>query len=344
MHQDRNNTPMRQANSIQLSTPCTVAQDQLVDLSKGSYCRTCEKQVVDYTNMNDRELIQALRQNHTGCGSFRKNQLDRPLIENELVRRGYSLAAIALLFAIQLCSLEISGQSTNSNTHVGITSIISTKLNKDLIDDHKDLSFREISVIDDQGYPLSYATIAVINLDSVIIDGEVTDSTGTSLLKLNDQANSIRVSYIGYQHKEIRIEELEDNVIELRSLSSQLPEVMVTSDKVDVTRTVAGMFGYSFQGEEDRNKDIPDESKAIDLKLFPNPSSGYCTLESKLLKEALLINVYTSVGQLVLSIPVAHKVKTTIPIQLISPYTSGTYIVELILNNNSTEVVKWVVK
>ncbi|MFK8057612.1 MAG: T9SS type A sorting domain-containing protein [Saprospiraceae bacterium] len=334
---------MQLSTTVNLSTPCTAAGDQLVPLSKGSYCHTCEKQVVDYTSMSDRELVRALRQNPTGCGTFRRDQLNRPLIENELVRRGYSLAAIALLLAMQLCALEVSGQTISPNAHIEITSAIATS-GKSQANQLKDLTIRELNVIDNEGYPLSYATVAILNDDFKIIGGEATDSAGSVFLKLTDQAASIRVSYIGYQHQEISIESLEDNLIELLPLSSQLAEVEIIAFRGSNSKGGYSSTGISYINtkKEVWNHDFPADPNTK-LTLFPNPSTGQSTLKSELLKEGILVNVYSSIGQLVMSVPLVDKRTSSIQLQLSNQLPSGNYIVELVLKTGSTEVVKWMV-
>ena len=291
--------------------------------------------------MSDRELIHALRQNPTGCGSFRKDQLDRPLVENELVRRGYSLAAIALLLALQLCALEVSGQTLSPNDHISITSAVSSTSGTG---NNTALTIRECKVIDQEGYPLPYATIAVLNKDSMIIGGEVTDSIGSAIMKLSVEAASVRVSYIGYQHQVIRLEELQEGLIELVPLSNQLPQATITALRGNTWR--GGFSSSSITWITTKNEVWNNDSPAnlaSKLNLFPNPSKGQSTLQSELLKEAILINVYSSVGQLVLSIPIVDGSKNSVTLRLGNHLTSGNYIVELVLKNGSTEVVQWLV-
>jgi len=178
----------------------------------------------------------------------------------------------------------------------------------------------------------------------MIIGGEVTDSIGSAIMKLSIEAASVRVSYIGYQHKVIRLEELQEGLIELVPLSNQLPQATVTALRGN---TSTGDFSSSSitwitTKNEVWNKDSP-ANLASKLNLFPNPSKGQSTLQSELLKEAILINVYSSVGQVVMSIPITSFARTSVPLVLNSSSPSGTYIVELVLKNGTTEVTKWMV-
>ena len=101
---------MQAISTLSFPTPCSIVQSQFTQKTQGSKYHAYEKQVVDYTGMSNQELLQALLQNSTGCGFFRAVQLERPLIEGELATRGYSIAAFALLLALQLCSINICVQ------------------------------------------------------------------------------------------------------------------------------------------------------------------------------------------------------------------------------------------
>lgn len=328
---------------LSIPSPCNVDRNQFIALSKGSYCHSCEKQVVDYSGFSDRELISALRQNPTGCGSFRENQLNRPLIENELVRRGYSFAAIAMLLAFQLCALGVFAQNSFSKDQFSSPVSLIKPINLSSSTYHMNPTLQSLQIINDAGYPLSHATIAILNDGNEIIGGEATDSSGYVVLKLDAKAKSIRVSYIGYQHVELPTAALKDEVIELSPLSSNLPTATVSARKVESHSTTEGMFGFS------QNDKVSSTNEQLNipkpgLNLYPNPSPGYSTLESELLKDGLLVNVYSSVGNLVLSLPVANNDdSSSFALHLDDKLPSGTYIVELLLKTGSTEVTKWMV-
>ncbi len=326
---------------ISIHAPCKVDRSQFTKLSQGSFCHSCEKQVVDYTGMSDRELLQALRQNPKGCGSFRTDQLERPLLKDELIKRGYSLAAIAMLLALQVCSLGLFAQDTTYKTDITLKTNLLTPINSNAI--VMNPIIESLQIIDDKGYPLSQATVAILNASNEIIGGEVTDSAGYVILKLEPGATRIRISYIGYQHVEMLTKEIGDELIELYPLSSNLATATITAEEMDPMSVVEGMFGGSIAKVAES---LPDETPALSkpkLNIYPNPSAGQSTLKSDLLTDGRLINIYAATGQLVQSTPVHLHSADQIQLDLPTRFESGTYIIELVLASGFTEATKWVV-
>jgi hypothetical protein len=54
----------------------------MTPVEKGRFCGSCEKQVVDFTNMSDREIAIFFKKPSTGsvCGRFMQEQLDRDIV------------------------------------------------------------------------------------------------------------------------------------------------------------------------------------------------------------------------------------------------------------------------
>lgn len=67
--------------TVQIPRPCHEQWDTMQPTEKGWFCASCQKTVVDYTALSDRELIRRLSQASGDiCGRLRDDQLNRPLI------------------------------------------------------------------------------------------------------------------------------------------------------------------------------------------------------------------------------------------------------------------------
>ena len=66
---------------INIATPCHENWDQMNPIEQGRFCNSCNKAVIDFTNMSDRELAQFFKKPSTGgtCGRFLQEQLDRDI-------------------------------------------------------------------------------------------------------------------------------------------------------------------------------------------------------------------------------------------------------------------------
>ncbi|MBC7571313.1 MAG: hypothetical protein H7319_16515 [Spirosoma sp.] len=71
---------MRQL-AIQIPKPCPERWDGMQPTEQGRFCANCQKAVVDYTALSDRELLRLFSQPVvTTCGRFRDDQLNRTLV------------------------------------------------------------------------------------------------------------------------------------------------------------------------------------------------------------------------------------------------------------------------
>lgn len=72
---------MSKAIQLTVAEPCHENWDKMSPVQQGRFCGSCQKQVVDFSVMSDRELLQFFQKPSTGsvCGRFMTGQLDRNL-------------------------------------------------------------------------------------------------------------------------------------------------------------------------------------------------------------------------------------------------------------------------
>jgi hypothetical protein len=60
--------------------PCHVNWQAMSPTEQGRFCQSCQKQVIDFTNMTDAQILALIpKNNHAVCGRFNTEQLNRPL-------------------------------------------------------------------------------------------------------------------------------------------------------------------------------------------------------------------------------------------------------------------------
>jgi type IX secretion system substrate protein len=66
---------------LQIPKPCHEDWDNMTPVEKGRFCSSCQKQVVDFSRMSDREVAMFFKKPSAGsvCGRFMTDQLDRDL-------------------------------------------------------------------------------------------------------------------------------------------------------------------------------------------------------------------------------------------------------------------------
>jgi hypothetical protein len=79
-------------NSIHISIPkpCHESWDRMDATAQGAFCHSCRKEVIDFSAMTDREVVEYLAKHQTGCGRLRKDQLDTmisiPRVDNGIFK------------------------------------------------------------------------------------------------------------------------------------------------------------------------------------------------------------------------------------------------------------------
>ncbi len=74
---------MKEYYSFKIPEPCSEDWNQMTPSAKGRFCSSCEKTVMDFTEMSSFEISNYLKENvHNGvCGRIFKSQLDRVVVQ-----------------------------------------------------------------------------------------------------------------------------------------------------------------------------------------------------------------------------------------------------------------------
>ncbi len=98
---------------ISIPTPCHENWDAMSPVEKGRFCGSCQKQVVDFSNMSDRQVAEFFKKPSTGsvCGRFMTDQLDR---EIEIPRKRIPWLKYFFQFALPAFLLSLRSSSAKA--------------------------------------------------------------------------------------------------------------------------------------------------------------------------------------------------------------------------------------
>lgn len=85
---------------IRIPEPCHEDWNKMTPKEQGRHCASCDKTVLDFTGMSDKQIMQQLQQNTSTCGRFSNYQLNRDLVLHQTPPKYYGfwkLAACAVL-------------------------------------------------------------------------------------------------------------------------------------------------------------------------------------------------------------------------------------------------------
>jgi len=218
---------------VQLSIPepCHQNWNQMLPEAQGKFCLSCQKTVVDFTAMSDREVLNFFS-NNTGntCGRFNDDQLNKTLSvpkERSIGKWKYfwqfllpavfamhkaegqktmGKPAIQQEFPVKDSVKKVTNkpaptvcQPVSANGVVG-SNVPSSTLLKGRIGGVSVMPVKKIDItiqgkiVDGNGVPLQYVNIASEDKRS----NTITDSFGNFTLKMKDY-QSITISYVGYE-------------------------------------------------------------------------------------------------------------------------------------------------
>lgn len=253
---------MSKSLQLDITTPCHENWGKMNINAEGRFCGSCQKTVVDFTAMSDRELVNYFS-NYSGyaCGRFRSEQLSRELVQPVRkpiwYRHMLNLLVPALLLStkaysqgkiLKKDSIVCTPQSKPSIEEIAIVGGISAT--------RPDRIYPIAGkIVDSDGQPISFATIVV--RDSK--EGVVADEKGQFLLKSKKRNPVLLISSVGYESKEILASHIEIQEVTLPTITSQLKGVVGMFIKID-TPSVFHQFKKYFT------------SGKVVSTIYPNPA------------------------------------------------------------------------
>lgn len=219
--------------TINVKSPCEEKWASMDPSAKGRFCQLCEKEVIDFSNLTDKELIGFFQKNHHQkvCGRFRKTQLKTYSTEKRK-QKGFlklALAGFTLLSIIKPTEAFSQGQPyvETGEREYGPAPVAPNEQQKSRRDNFILIS----GVVKDSATTETLPGVNIQLKGSNI--GTVSDLDGKFELKIKNSKDTetIIVSFIGYLTEEIPVKSDEKEVCDLN-------EILLKPDHVALGETV----------------------------------------------------------------------------------------------------------
>lgn len=233
---------------IQLSIPepCDKIFSKMNPAIRGNFCKNCEKVIVDFTKMSDKEIANFYLKNEgKTCGQFRKDQLNRNIYITPTTTNSYRGKVASIL----LSSVIATGISTAQNN----TSLLAPNRNQHLaeliVNNHKNKietnsvpnqskKTIKLTVTDENREPLIGASVAFKNYKK---HGTSTDIDGTANIDIpvaitEKEVIIIIISYTGYSSSELTVNRDEFNLDKVNTV--------ILSESFLLGYTIVTEYGY----------------------------------------------------------------------------------------------------
>ena len=194
---------------ISIPKPCHEQWDGMTATERGAFCQSCQTEVIDFSTMTDREVVEYLSKNKTGCGRFRNDQLNTnlviPSVENGVFK--WRALFFGFLSFISFKSMKASSVYTpKTYSYTSNKSFSDTTISVQANDSIK-ISGK---VLDEKGEAMVGASIILIGTGGNSNIGTATDLNGNFSLKIDrntikHSSHNIEVRYVGFQSKFVSI-------------------------------------------------------------------------------------------------------------------------------------------
>ncbi len=159
---------------IQIKTPCTENWDKMTPDEKGRFCELCQHSVVDFTTMENNEILDFFKHKSQNkiCGRFQKTQLDLINLTGKEPRQRSNFIGklfFGLSFGIWLAAGPVEARSILGSDLYHIQLI-----NRDFSEGRNDIKGL---VLTDLGEPLFNATVYLYE-ENELITMSKTDKNG----------------------------------------------------------------------------------------------------------------------------------------------------------------------
>lgn len=324
---------------LTIPQPCHENWNKMTPDDKGRFCMSCQKSVIDFSNMTDNEIMQVINiTHHNICGRFADDQLNRNLQPAYRKTRRNWMYFYQVLLAGLMLGKQAKSQGGAELKPVHPPGVTLAANNSDRIFTGK----IALHTNDDkQGKVIDAQTQLPIAGASIIIKdtykGVATDSEGNYSFKnfAVGRRVKLKISAIGYGTKEITWKAGKDNTIALEPVFQPMDTAVVTvyeSSKCKyITAGLVSITSVAITDNYKRKWNEWNSRKAV--KIFPNPVPHGQPVNLELSLEhpgTYRMEVYNASGSLlhVQAVQMSAK-KQTVHLVSQPDWNAGTYYINI---------------
>lgn len=312
--------------NLTIPKPCHQNWDQMTPDEKGRFCGACQKTVVDFTNMSDRELAAFFKKPAGSvCGRFHQDQLNReitvPKKRIPWLRYFFHIAWPAFIVMLKSCGTK-DRTIGRSVTTLSATGSPSAKVPNDLI----------VGAVVTPVIPVEEEILEPVALKGEVAAVEVIDTISTIMGGIGIEVmEPVKDSVVTYE----AVEEPDSAFVAMDTV------VVTAMQNRCNTRVTMGAVAQVTEVNVHKGPPLHNaaESTSSALVAYPNPVKAGGILNIKAAekeREPLSVQLLTSTGQRVLHQQVKGDMPV-IPLSLPSNLIQGIYIVQVVYANGHVD-------
>lgn len=193
---------------IRIDNPCSENWEQMLESENGKFCQNCSKNVIDFTTLTDKQIIDIVsKSSGRSCGRLTNNQLNRTIYDKQEVAYPTLFSKIAASFLL----VSLTQNSTASPVKKWATNFVSSpsEIKKaKTVQEKKRIGDSTITV---RGKLLDVKTKETIPFANVLIRslnlGTTTNIDGEFKFEVPSQFKTVDVEiiYVGYESQTVTL-------------------------------------------------------------------------------------------------------------------------------------------
>jgi hypothetical protein len=305
---------------LSIRRPCYEDWDAMTPSDKGRFCASCQKAVVDFTSMSDRQLVEFFKKPPSAvCGRVYNDQLNRDIIMTKKripwIRYFFQFAWPAFTLFLKSCGIK---DNTKGEVKVELRT-----------DDVQERSFATVGFMIPEITP--FDTSGIMTKESVAkgkIVGDVDMTPITDSVELPADSS------------------VEDGEITYKPMDTVFVQSYgATTGKIILAGAISICKVETIQQDKDSVGQETTFDNEIKFKAYPNPIRAGSLLnlsfeDSDIFPE--VIQIVSSTGQLISQLKLNSKATVT-NIQVPSNIAAGVYFLRLITKNKQVKTTKIIV-
>ncbi len=283
------------SKKLQLSIPkpCHENWDAMTPVQQGKFCGSCQKQVVDFSDMSDRQVAEFFKKPSTGsvCGRFMTDQLERDIA---IPKKRIPWFKYFFQFALPAFLVSIKASAQKTQGKIKITKVAADTTRKPVCDrPTMGIVARPIHPEPLVGDTIVLPSVKgeinpVITNEKRVVTGVVTDEKGDPLPGASVVIKGTRTGTFADNNGEFKILAKTADVLLANGAGLDPTEATIgAGNKVSITvkrivlgGTWVGMISVSGPKKSKKKKEVPvliqpvkDNTEEL-FKVFPNPVSS----------------------------------------------------------------------
>jgi len=162
--------------TISIPKPCHENWQEMTATERGAFCKSCQKEVIDFTKKTKDEIHRILSAGGATCGRFRTDQLELPIHQTTYIKSWWHWKAIAVSTIALLLHKPVAAQYSHQTSYM----IKKVVLPKDSLMTNNRTTLITISgnVLNEADFGLANSNIYLLDSAQNIVQRIITDSTG----------------------------------------------------------------------------------------------------------------------------------------------------------------------